>query len=191
MSSYASPDSFGLGDAAIEQAIARQLATFMPIAIALPCFDDVAPEGWIIFEGQATPADAPQLLAHYGATLPDMRGRVPVGKGTHADVAAVLEVDGLPVASRSPRHNSTVNELPHGPGTHEDPHHHSYTNPGRSQGTAGAGGVSGPDVADVTGDAVTGLSVLAAVTGITVGPGGVRPTDEVPFIVCNWIAPYR
>lgn len=42
-------------------------------------------------------------------TLPDMRGRMPVALGTHADIAAIGATDGLAnVGARRPRHKHTV-----------------------------------------------------------------------------------
>lgn len=40
--------------------------------------------------------------------LPDMRGRVPVGKGTHADVATIGLDEGVAVGSRRPKHKHTT-----------------------------------------------------------------------------------
>ncbi len=185
MSDYASPDSFGLGDAAIQQAVAAalasQLAAFFPVSFALPCFDTAAPAGWIFLTGQATPADAPELLAHYGATLPDMRGRTVVGVGPHADVDTLYDDDGLPAASRTPLHNSSVHEVPH---THGTPNVDAF-NHNPSSGNVGAPGGSGDrNLVNVNG---TG----GGATGLTVGPGGVRPTDVVPYKAGNWAVPYR
>ena len=45
--------------------------------------------------------------------LPDLRGRVPVGKGANAAVSALNNNDGLADASRSPSHSHTVNSHNH------------------------------------------------------------------------------
>lgn len=79
-----------------------------------------APSGYLLCDGtavsRATYDDLYALIADtYGVgdgsttfNLPDMRGRVPVGKGTHADVDALGENDGSAVADRRPKHKHTV-----------------------------------------------------------------------------------
>jgi len=46
--------------------------------------------------------------------IPDLRGRVPVGQGTHADVDALGDSDGQAIASRTPKHNHSVTGIPVG-----------------------------------------------------------------------------
>jgi hypothetical protein len=75
--------------------------------------DAAAPTGWIKYDGSNLPASTgiyDDLYAHLGNTVttPDTRGRVPVGVGTHAEVASVGLTDGLAVASRRIKHNHTV-----------------------------------------------------------------------------------
>lgn len=79
-----------------------------------------APAGWLLCDGsavsRATYADLFAVLGtNYGAgdgsttfNLPDLRGRVPVGKGTHADIGALGDNDGVTLANRRPAHRHTV-----------------------------------------------------------------------------------
>lgn len=71
--------------------------------------------GWLLADGRSVlRTDYPDLFALIGTTfgaadgthftLPDYRGRGIVGKGTHADVDALTDNDGLAVASRTPKH---------------------------------------------------------------------------------------
>lgn len=78
-----------------------------------------APAGFVLCDGAeydpAVPLYGP-LFAVLGTSqntggetagffrVPDVRGRVIVGLGTHADVNAVTDNDGLAVASRTPKH---------------------------------------------------------------------------------------
>lgn len=81
-----------------------------------------APTGWVLCDGAAINRTTfAALFAVIGTTfgagdgsttfnVPDMRGRVPVGLGTHADVNALGDNDGeATVANRRPKHD-------HGPG---------------------------------------------------------------------------
>lgn len=76
-----------------------------------------APDGWIEAEGQIlTQVAYGPLYDAIGTTyntggeaagefrVPDLRGRGLVGLGTHADVNALTDTDGLAVGSRTPKH---------------------------------------------------------------------------------------
>jgi microcystin-dependent protein len=100
----------------------------------------------------------------YGGTgpndfaVPDRRGRVSVMVGTHADVNAVTDNEGLAVGSRTPKHRHTVTD----PG-----HDHSIsTGVGPDSGIGGGGG-NRPGSFD---------PIVANTTGISVGPAG-SPLD--------------
>lgn len=79
-----------------------------------------APTGWLLCDGSAvsrtTYADLFAAIGtQYGAgdgsttfNVPDFRGRVSVGLGTHADVNALGDNDGSALASRTPKHNHTL-----------------------------------------------------------------------------------
>jgi microcystin-dependent protein len=89
----------------------------------ITCFGgSTPPPGWLLADGsEVSRTQFADLFAAigtaYGAgngtttfNVPDLRGRVPVGKGTASDVDALNDSDGLPVASRRIHHR-------HGRGT--------------------------------------------------------------------------
>jgi microcystin-dependent protein len=91
-----------------------------PVGTIFPYGGDTAPEGFLLCDGQAVSRDTFALLfgviaSKYGAgdgsttfNVPDFRGRVPTGKGTHADVNTLGKSDGVTtVAFRRPRHRHT------------------------------------------------------------------------------------
>lgn len=75
-----------------------------------------APAGWLLCDGAAVSRTTYAALFNaisttYGVgdgsttfNLPDLRGRVAVGKGTHAEVDALADSDGLAVGSRKVSH---------------------------------------------------------------------------------------
>lgn len=135
--------------------------------------NSVADPGRILCQGQAWPGTTDiyaDLWAKWGGqfptVLPDLRGRVPVALGTHADVSAIGGHEGLAVASRRPRHKHVVND----PG-------HVHTVPVNNP--------AGPF--QWSGAANTALSNTgSSVTGITVGPQtGAEPTDSAAYYVVN------
>jgi microcystin-dependent protein len=135
--------------------------------------NSVAETGRILLQGQAWPGTTgiyADLWTKWGAayptTLPDMRGRMPVVLGTHADVNAIGDNDGTAVGARRPKHKHVVND----PG-----HHHTI---GIEQ-SDGAG-----SVAD---QARTGTSDTSTnTTGITVGPQtGSEPVDGPAWFTVN------
>jgi len=149
----------------------------------------VAPTGWLPCDGAAISRSTYAALfaaigSAYGAgdgsttfNVPDLRGRMPVGLGTHTDVNTLGKNEGAALGNRRPAHKHTVN----------DPSHtHPLTvtlslggatlrpkdEPASSNGQTIAGGANG---------------VQAATTGITVGPQtGAEPTDSAAFAVVNF-----
>lgn len=77
-----------------------------------------APAGWQLCDGSL--AGTAALIAHLDAQgrpwggavgsplVPDLRGRVAVGLGTHTDVNSLGDNDGQALANRSPKHVHTV-----------------------------------------------------------------------------------
>jgi hypothetical protein len=188
---------------------ANWIRTGMPAGGTVEWFkpDAAVPAGWVLYDGTNLPAAIgiyADLYAHLGNTLtkPDTRGRGTVGLGTHSDVSAVGVNDGLAVASRTPKHNSSSTlTLPN--------HGHSVTDPGHNHG--GLSGQSNMRVDTESGGdypygSGVGLSTLqyahqhsipSGATGLTVGnpsslpaiagsigPGGTRPIDSGAYIVC-------
>lgn len=93
----------------------------IPTAAVIPYAAATAPGGWLACDGSAVSrATFAELFAVIGTTygvgdgsttfnVPDLRGRAAVGLGTHADVNALNDNDGVEVGSRTPSHT-------HGPG---------------------------------------------------------------------------
>lgn len=141
-----------------------------------------APTGWILCDGSAVSRTTfAALFAAIGTTygvgdgsttfnVPDFRGRVGVGLGTHADVDALSDNDGLAVGLRRPKHKHSVSD----PG-----HTHTTTvTPNVGAGPGSSGTLSG------MGSGVTGSSG----TGVTVGPQtGNEPTDGPAYQTVNFI----
>lgn len=87
--------------------------------VILPYAGASAPGGFLLCDGATglsttTYADLFAVIGYtYGGSgatfsLPDLRGRVLVAKGTHVDVDALTDNDGLAVASRTPKHTHSV-----------------------------------------------------------------------------------
>ncbi len=179
-----------------------------------------APPGWMLCDGSAVSRTTnAALFAAIGTAfgpgdgvntfnVPDLRGRVPVGQGTHAEVNALGDSDGLALASRRMSHRHTVADPGHGHTARDTGHSHGINDPGHAHGihgyyTGGPGGFAAvaarwdgtnPDVGGCEG-ATTGISiqngtanvvVTNGTTGISVGPAGA-PQDLVPFDVVNYI----
>lgn len=166
-----------------------------------------APAGYVLCDGSTydgTTATYAALWAAigiaYGGTgqsafqVPDFRGRMIAGLGTHADVNSLADNDGVALANRTPAHNSTNSlTLPN--------HVHSVTDPGHSHTFPVAGGAGSSDrtnstgvftsTAGIVGTASTGVAVgnpttNPAISG-TVGPGGTLPVDRPAYGVASHI----
>jgi microcystin-dependent protein len=84
-----------------------------------------APSGWLLCDGtfvsQSTYSALYTIVGvnKFGADgggnfyLPDLRGRIPVGKGTNTDVDNIGDNDGAALAYRSPKHQHTVYDPGH------------------------------------------------------------------------------
>lgn len=183
-------------------------------------FSNTPPAGYAILDGSTLTNAAtnyPTLYANVDAAwksgndiiLPDIRGRIPVGKGTHTDVDTLNDNDGVAVGSRRPAHahSSALTFTGTGgtTGTDSPDHAHAIYDPGHSHSTpsfdTGASGPSGGTVF-ITGTTQTGVSGTGIATyganarhahgftpagtiGGTIGAAGV--TDSPAFIVVNWI----
>jgi microcystin-dependent protein len=140
------------------------------------------PTGYLLCDGASLlRASYPDLFAALGGAsspwglpdgthfnVPDLQGRIPVGRGTHVDVDNLAENDGATLANRRPKHKHTVNDAGH---TH-----------GYYRGDDGTGNASIWAAQDAPGQTVD-----SAVTGITVGPQTNSPTDGPSFVVVNYI----
>lgn len=96
----------------------------LPPGLIFPFGGATAPAGYLICNGASlATATYPALFAviayTYGGSganfsLPDLQGRMPVGKGTNAAVNTLNQSDGLVVASRTPAHTHSVPAHQHG-----------------------------------------------------------------------------
>lgn len=137
----------------------------------------VAATGRVLCQGQAWPgttgiwADLHTMWG--GSTLPDMRGRMPVVIGTHADVSGIRNTEQENVSNRTPKHKHTVVQP-----TVSATIHLRGSTPGGTQGSVtNVGNFS--DGSDNTNDIVH-----TTATGGTVGPQtGSNPTDTPAFYV--------
>ncbi len=123
---------------------------------------------WYLCDGSATVGAA--LIAAVGATLPDARGRDLVMKGAHADVNAIGNSDGVTLASRRPKHKTSVTDPGHAHNVH-------------GRGPSGSGAVNYG--AYGTNDKYWIDEPTATMaTGITAGPQtGAEPIDTPAYVV--------
>ena len=171
----------------ITQISGFQINAAIPTGAVFPYVSVTAPANFLLCDGSSVlQSDYPALFAvistTYGSvdgthfTLPDMRGRVPVGYGTHSDVSTLANSDGLAVGSRRAKHKHAVNESPH---THQITSIDAFNHTSSSGATGTAGGDR--NLLNITG---TGSSV----TNLTVGPQtGSEPTDSPAYLVLNYI----
>lgn len=167
----------------METGIADAHTEILPAGSIVQYAGSSAPTGYLLCDGQSyLRADYNALFTAIGGTgspwglpdgthfnVPDLRGRIPVGLGTHADVDTLAENDGSTIDNRRPKHNHTMNE---------SAHTHPLSNVPVS-GTGQAASSGGWDY----GSSNTG----EAVTGITVGPQTNAPTDAPSYVVVNYI----
>jgi microcystin-dependent protein len=144
--------------------------------------------GWLLSDGSAVSRTTYATLfavvgTTYGAgdgsttfNLPDLRGRVLVGKGTHTDVATLGNNDGTALANRRPKHQHTVYDPGHA-------HLGDYA-------AASAAGSAELNVRSAN----TGIAYPVArssTTGVKVNPEGAStstsPTDAPAYIVLNYL----
>lgn len=181
-----------------------------PAGVILGYGGAAAPSGYVLCDGSAydgTTTTYSALWSAIGAAyggvqaafnVPDLRGRSLVGLGTNADVNALSDNDGVALANRSPRHNTTnALTLPN--------HVHSVTDPGHTHDvqvrTATAGALTEIDrVANASTVQTLAAKALSALTGLTIGnpttnpsiggsigPGGTLPIDLPAYAVANYI----
>jgi microcystin-dependent protein len=152
-----------------------------------------APSGWLLCDGsQVSQSTYSALYAIIGANkfgtdtggnffLPDLRGRVPVGLGTNADVDVIGDNDGAALANRSPKHQHTVYDPTHG-------HVFAARYPGSTGDVtlnADLGGYSTPygiGGAKLVQDASTGVKVNPQNTATS-----TSPVDGPSFLTLNFI----
>jgi microcystin-dependent protein len=156
--------------------------------------------GWLLCDGSAVSRTTYATLfsvigTAYGPgdgtttfNLPDLRGRMPVGLGTHADVDVLGDNDGAALANRRAKHKHTVNDAGHGHSISDPGHTHTLPSEG---GSLGGTFLARAQFADFGSRAVasapTGVSVTSGPTGVTVGPQATSPTDGPAYLTVNFL----
>jgi len=136
-------------------AFAASLFTqFLPTGAIIP-YTGALPAGFLDTDGASyLRASYATLFGVIGTTfgsadgthfnVPDLQGRFPVGKGTHADVSTLANSDGVAVGSRRPRHahglgtfvvsldSHNLTDSGHTHTTSSDDHSHNVTDPGHT-----------------------------------------------------------
>lgn len=158
----------------------------VPTGAILPFGGPTAPVGFVLADGSlydGTQTAYQALWQVYGNTfggtgqnnfaVPDLRGRTIVGVGTHADVVSRGASDGLAVASRRPKHKTSVSDPTHSHGVRA--------------GTAGVQQLT--YIANAGTDQNNWNSTTTSVsTGITAGPQtGAEPVDTPAYLVLQYI----
>lgn len=99
----------------------------IPAGTLLPTGRTTAPTGYLLCDGSAVSRTTYSALftaisTRFGSgdgsttfNLPDMRGRVAIGLGTHGDVDVIGDNDGVTLANRTPKHYHNTNSQ----GTHD------------------------------------------------------------------------
>lgn len=152
-------------------------ATGIPPGVMTEYAAGAAPAGWVLCDGASYVRTAPYdaLFAIIGTTygsadgshfnVPDLRGRVPVGKGSNATVSALGNNDGVAEANRRPKHRHTA-------------HSHTFTTYNGGAGSSGARS----DAASTT---PFNSGSTSSVDG---GSGNVNDSLDAPaYIVLNYI----
>lgn len=160
-----------------------------PTGVILPFAGSSAPAGYFLCDGTAISRTEYSDLfdvcgTAYGAgngsttfNLPDLRGRAPVGLGTHASVDTLGKNDGTVLNSRRPAHSHSGTTASNGA------HTHSYTAPSGSTNFQSTISLN-PGVTGTT-SGTTGSNGSHNHT-VTVGSTG-GTTDAPSFSVVNYI----
>jgi microcystin-dependent protein len=155
---------------------------YAPIGGIMQYAGSSAPTNWVLCDGsaisRATYADLfTALSTTYGSgdgsttfNVPDLRGRIAVGKGTNADVDALGENDGVAVADRTPKHYHTLTT---GRGGQFASHENS--------------GATGNSSFYTTSTVTTGQKLFATTVSGMQTSGNTSNVNTPAFIVVNYI----
>lgn len=192
-----------------ESRIVVASAAIVPTGSLTQYIGPTAPSGWLLCEGQevsrATFSALWDVLRAGGATspygngngtttfnVPDLRGRIPVGKGTNTDVDVLGDNEGeTTVANRRVRHKHTnvVSETTTGGQAYASIVNNTSFASGSGIGqraivnSSQAGGIGGYEGLNSFGTAPNHTHSV----GVTVGPQTNSPTDGAAFVVVNYI----
>lgn len=171
-----------------------------PSGVLVPFAGGSAPTGWLLCDGSAvsrsTYADLFTAIGvAYGSgngsttfNVPDTRGRMLTGKGTHADVDTLADNDGLAVGSRKPKHQHsvTINNDSHG-------HTMPQVSGGSSILTHNNSGGHAIGYLQAFNDGIGEIGQISSVTesnsgavSVSVGDSG-GATDQPSYVVVNYI----
>jgi microcystin-dependent protein len=161
----------------------------VPSGSIIPYAGSAAPSGWVLADGTAYPRTGgtyDALFAAIGTTfgagdgsttfnVPDMRGRMPVSVGTHADVSTRGNNEGSAVASRRPKHphSSALTFAGSGGATaiENAVHSHNVSDPGHNHnayaGTTGGSNYTIQSFSNNDAGAVSSTTIAVAGTGIS------------------------
>ena len=178
-------------------ALANNVVQTTPVGV-IEAFAGVnAPAGWLFCDGSAVSrVQYPELFSALSTTfgsgdgsatfnIPDLRGRMPFGKGTHSDVATLGNNEGASLANRRPKHQHTV--------YFSDPNHNhglrvnGNTTMNLSNVAAGSGGFG------LTSAGGSTLDVWPSATNLNIkvnpenASSSTSPTDAPPYLVVNYI----
>lgn len=159
----------------------------VPPGAVMPYGGSSAPADWLLCDGTAVSRTTyASLYAIVGTTygagdgsttfnLPDLRGRMAVGKGTHADVSTLGANEGVAVASRRPKHThgyslgtDNVGSHNHGSGSGSSDGDHSHSGSGTTGTvvTSTTGGVGTTSSSGVSTDSAGSHSHGASINGV-------------------------
>jgi len=159
----------------------------LPAGIVLPYGALAAPSGSLLCDGASyLKADYQRLSDAIGTiygsadalhfNVPDLRGRVTVGRGTNATVDALGDNEGRALASRYPYHGHT-----YGVHTHDAPSGLYFALMG-----AGGSGVNGFANVGGSGRSVDQQQTTTGPSAYSIGPG--LPADNTPaYLTLNFI----
>lgn len=131
----------------------------LPAGSIFPYAGTVAPGGALLCRGQEVSRDEYSRLFGVISTIygdgngsstfnvPDLQGRIPVGRGTHPDVDTLNDNEGMALGARRPRHKHTVVQptisvpvISHGLTLPN--HKHALTDPGHKHASPGSANIA-------------------------------------------------
>lgn len=184
--------------------IALEITARFPIASVIPYAVATAPEGWLLADGSAVSRDTYSDLYDaigetYGAgdgsttfNLPNLEGRVPVGRDTGDS-----SFNGLGEKGGAKTHTLTASQMPSHTHTFSDSDSHSHSMsalPGfgnSGAGTFGTGVVSnapldGFGVGYFTNSATVNISGTTSSSGSGVAHNNLQPYIALPYIIKHY-----